>query len=435
MREKLQRLRDWLLIPYHYWQGVFWALVYGFPTRGMTVIGVTGTNGKTTTSFMIYEVLRAAGKRVGILTTVSYGANGRLTTPHEHATTPHPRLLNQRLRALRKRHIDYLVLETTSHALAQNRIWGIKIDSAVLTNMTHEHLDYHGTFERYMEAKRKLFLKAEFGIVNAEDEVAPLFLASVPHSMTFGVDAGDLRASNIKLESDSVQFALCYRDFCANPKMPIRSNIAGEFNVYNALAAAAVGLHYGLNLADIAEGISNLDSVDGRMEVVDVGQPWTAIIDYAHTPDAFAKLLPDMKKAAKKDGGRLIVLFGSAGGRRDPSKRAPQGELAGQYADVIILTEEDDRGTPAEEIFGDIEEGISKTRFAKKNLYKIEKRPEAIEFAVEMARRNDVVLFLGKGHERTLERAEGDVKYYELDYVRRALKRRFASGNRVENKK
>jgi UDP-N-acetylmuramoyl-L-alanyl-D-glutamate--2,6-diaminopimelate ligase len=194
-------------------------------------------------------------------------------------------------------------------------------------------------------------------------------------------------------------------------------------------------LHYGLNLSEIAEGISNLDAVDGRMEVVDMGQPWTAIIDYAHTPDAFEKLLPDMKKAAKKKGGRLIVLFGSAGGRRDPSKRAPQGELAGRYADVIILTEEDDRDTPAEEIFADIERGVSKTKFVKKSLHKIANRREAIEFAVETAKRNDVVLFLGKGHERTIERADGEHKYYELDEVRRALKKRFASGKKVANKK
>lgn len=401
----------------------------------MTVIGVTGTNGKTTTSFMIYEVLRAAGKRVGLLTTVSYGANGRLTTPSEHVTTPHARVLNKRLRELRRRHIDFLVLETTSHALAQHRIYGIKIDTAVLTNITHEHLDYHGTFSRYVEAKRRLFLKAKYGVINAEDESAKLFAASVPDRMTYGVEDGDLRASNIKLESDSVQFAICYRDFCANPKMPIRSNIAGEFNVYNALAAAAVGLHYGLNLSEIAEGISNLDAVDGRMEVVDMGQPWTAIIDYAHTPDAFEKLLPDMKKTAKKDGGRLIVLFGSAGGRRDPSKRAPQGELAGKYADVIILTEEDDRDTPAEDIFADIEKGISKTRFPKRNLHKIVNRPSAIDFAVETARRNDVVLFLGKGHERSLERKDGEVKYYELDEVRRALKKRFAAPKKTVNKK
>jgi UDP-N-acetylmuramoyl-L-alanyl-D-glutamate--2,6-diaminopimelate ligase len=244
-----------------------------------------------------------------------------------------------------------------------------------------------------------------------------------------------LRASQIQLSSDNVQFAICYRDFCANPKMPIRSNIAGEFNVYNALAAAAVGLHYGLNLSEIAEGISNLNAVDGRMEVVDMGQPWTAIIDYAHTPDAFEKLLPDMKKAAKKDGGRLIVLFGSAGGRRDPSKRAPQGELAGQYADVIILTEEDDRDTPALEIFDDIEKGISKTRFVKKNLYKIADRPAAVDFAVSLARRNDVVLFLGKSHERTIERADGEHDYYELDEVRRALKKRFAAPKKTVNKK
>jgi UDP-N-acetylmuramoyl-L-alanyl-D-glutamate--2,6-diaminopimelate ligase len=424
VKAKLQHLYDALLVPYHWLQAAFWATIYGFPTRGMTVIGVTGTNGKTTTSFMIYEVLRAAGKRAGILTTVSYGANGRLTTPREHATTPAPRTLNKRLRELRRRHIDFLVLETTSHALAQSRIFGIKIDTAVLTNITHEHLDYHGTFERYTDAKRKLFLKAKYGVVNAEDAAAAQFMASVPSSITYGVEAGDLRAQNIKLASDSVEFAICYRDFCANQKMPIHSNIAGEFNVYNALAAAAVGLHYGLNLAEIAEGISNLDAVDGRMEVVDLGQPWTAIIDYAHTPDAFEKLLPNMKKTAKKDGGRLIVLFGSAGGRRDPSKREPMGELAGKYADIIILTEEDYRDTPIEEIFADIERGILKTRFAKKNLHKIAERAVAVDLAVGLARKNDVVLFLGKGHERALEREDGEHNYYELDAVKRAVKKR-----------
>jgi len=401
----------------------------------MTVIGVTGTNGKTTTCFMIYEVLRAAGKRVGIVTTVGYGANGRLKTPAEHVTTPHPRMLNKMLKELRGKHIDFLVLETTSHALAQKRVFGIKFDTGVLTNMTHEHLDYHGTFERYVEAKRKLFLRSKYGVVNAEDGVARLFEASVPQFMNYGVEAGDLRASNIKLGSDYVEFSICYRDFCANPKMPIRSNIAGEFNVYNALAAAAVGLHYGLNLSEIADGISNLNVIDGRMEVVDEGQSWTAIIDFAHTPDAFEKLLPDMKRAAKKDGGRLIVMFGAAGGKRDASTRAPRGELAGKYADVIILTEDGDYNTPPEEIFAQIEKGIAETKFTKKNLYKVHNRSEAVNFAVEMAKRNDVVLFLGKGHEREIERVDGAHPYHELGEVRRALRKRLKSGSRPENKK
>jgi len=400
----------------------------------MTVIGVTGTNGKTTTCFMIYEILRAAGKRTGIVTTVGYGANGRLKAPDEHVTTPHPRMLNRMLKELRKQGIDYLVLETTSHALAQKRVFGINFDTGVLTNMTHEHLDYHGTFERYVKAKRRLFWKSKFGVVNAEDGVARLFEASVPKFMNYGVEEGELRASNIKLGSDYVEFSICYRDFCTNPKMPLRSNIAGEFNVYNALAAAAVGLHYGLNLSEIADGISNLDVIDGRMEAVDEGQNFTAIIDFAHTPDAFEKLMPDMKRAAKEKGGRLITMFGAAGGKRDASTRAPRGEWAGKYADVIILTEDGDYDTPPEEIFTDLEEGIYKARFPKKDLYKIHNRSEAVRFAVEMAKKNDVVLFLGKGHEREIETVDGPIPYSEADQVRRELKR-LKSGKSVAKKK
>ena len=410
------------VLPYHWGRAVLAGMRFRFPAKGLRVIGVTGTNGKTTTSYMIWKMLSEAGIKTGLLTTVGWGVD-RIHEHKEHVTTLGREELNRRIIDMKKKGIEVLVLETTSHALSQFRTLGIPIEVAVITNLTHEHLDYHGTFERYAKAKAKLFKGAKYGIVNADDSNAKYFMKA-EKTLTYGIKKGGLRAEKVKLGGAGVEYEV--------EGMKIQTRISGEFNVYNSLAAVAVGKYFDLSDKKIEQGIYALDEVEGRMNSIDEGQDFAAIVDFAHTPDSFEKLLPDMRAVTK---GRLIVLFGSAGGRRDPSKRAPQGELAGKYADVIILTEEDDRDTPAEEIFADIETGITKTKFTKRNLYKIVNRPKAVDFAVEMARRNDVVLFLGKGHERTIEREEGDVKYYEADEVRRALKKRFASGSKPANKK
>ena len=402
---------DSLVVPYHIGKAAVFSVAKGFPGKRMTVIGVTGTNGKTTTSFMIWKMLNQAGRKAGVMTTVGWGVD-EIHEQMEHMTTVDVKLLNERIKKIADAGAEYLVLEITSHALAQHRDLGIPIDVAVMTNVTHEHLDYHKTFERYRDAKRKLFKKAKYGIVNADDPSAGYFESDVEKYITYGIKYGDLKAEKIKLRPDGVEYV-------TSDGLKIKTQIAGQFNVSNSLACVAVGRRLGLSDKEIADGIFALTEVEGRMVKVDCGQNFTVIMDYAHTPDAFEKLLPDMKKATE---GRLIVMFGSAGGRRDPSKRKPMGVIAGKYADVVILTEEDDRDTPGDEILEMIAEGARESgKKDDKDLFKIHDRPTAILESCKMAKKGDTVMFLGKGNEKTIERAHGADAYYELDEIKKAL--------------
>ncbi|MBQ9684119.1 UDP-N-acetylmuramoyl-L-alanyl-D-glutamate--2,6-diaminopimelate ligase [Candidatus Saccharibacteria bacterium] len=405
---------DSLVIPYHVGKAAFWGARYGFPGRKLKVIGVTGTNGKTTTSFMIWKMLNNAGRKAGLMTTVGWGVD-EIHEQMEHMTTVDSGILNKRIKKIADAGVEYLVLELTSHALAQHRSLGIPIEVAVMTNVTHEHLDYHKTFERYRDAKRKLFKQAKYGVINADDPSAEYFESDIERYVTYGVDYGELKAENIKLKPDGVEYVIP-----SEKDLKIKTQIAGIFNVYNSLACVAVGKRLGLSDSEIKDGIFALAEVEGRMVKVDEGQNFTAIMDYAHTPDAFEKLLPDMKKATT---GRLIVVFGSAGGRRDPSKRKPMGEIAGEHADVLVLTEEDDRDTPGEEILEQIAEGArEKGKKDGESIFKILNRPKAILEACKMAKKGDTVLFLGKGNEKTIERADGAHAYYELDEIKKALR-------------
>ena len=405
---------DSLVIPYHVGKAAFWGARYGFPGRKLKVIGVTGTNGKTTTSFMIWKMLNNAGRKAGLMTTVGWGVD-EIHEQMEHMTTVDSSILNKRIKKIADAGVEYLVLELTSHALAQHRSLGIPIEVAVMTNVTHEHLDYHKTFERYRDAKRKLFKQAKYGVINADDPSAEYFESDIERYVTYGVDYGELKAENIKLKPDGVEYVIP-----SEKDLKIKTQIAGIFNVYNSLACVAVGKRLGLSDSEIKDGIFALAEVEGRMVKVDEGQKFTAIMDYAHTPDAFEKLLPDMKKATT---GRLIVVFGSAGGRRDPSKRKPMGEIAGEHADILVLTEEDDRDTPGEEILEQIAEGArEKGKKDGESIFKILNRPKAILEACKMAKKGDTVLFLGKGNEKTIERADGAHAYYEVDEIKKALR-------------
>ena len=411
MKEKIP-FYDSLVIPYHVAKSVFYGALSGFPGKDLTIIGVTGTNGKTTTSFMIWKMLNESGRKTGLMTTVGWGVE-TIHEQMEHMTTVDVKLLNKRIANIKAAGAKYLVLELTSHAMAQHRDLGIPIDIAVMTNVTHEHLDYHKTFERYRDAKRRLFKKAKYGVINADDDTAKYFEQDVKEYITYGIKNGDLRAKTIKLGQNGVEFI-------SQDGLKIKTKLAGKFNVLNALAAVAVGRKLGLTDQEIAKGIYALDEVEGRMVQVDEGQDFTAIMDYAHTPDAFLKLLPDMRKATK---GKLIVVFGSAGGRRDPSKREPMGEIAGKYADILVLTEEDDRDTPGEEILEMIAEGARKSGKKDEAIVRILDRPSAILAACKMAKKGDTVLFLGKGNEKTIERADGVHDYYELNEIKKALKK------------
>lgn len=417
--------------------------INGFPVKGLNVIGVTGTNGKTSTSFIIHRMLHEAGYKVGLMTTVAYGVGDDIKPQVAHMTSVSVPTLMKRIKQMKAEGMEWLVLETTSHALAQHRVWGVPYSVAVMTNLTHEHLDYHGTFEAYRDAKRLMFKMCnankdglQTGIVNADDENGKYFAADVANSITYGTKDGDLRARSVRLTPSGSRYIVRIGD----DEYHIHCRLPGTFNVYNSLAAVGVGRALGLSVQQIQDGIEALEGVEGRMTHIEEGQDFDVIVDYAHTPDSFEKLFKDIKPVVE---GKLIVMFGSAG-RRDEAKRAVQGELAGKYADEVIVTEEDDRDMDGQEIMDQIAAGAEKAgKVRNKNLFLVHDREEAIMTAVNRAKKGDTVLLLGKGHEKDILRngpraAELrhlqqddhnperviEIKWDEIAVARRALKNR-----------
>ncbi|HVX57130.1 MAG TPA: UDP-N-acetylmuramoyl-L-alanyl-D-glutamate--2,6-diaminopimelate ligase [Candidatus Saccharimonadales bacterium] len=409
--------------PYgHLAEAVLFNTVNGFPARGFKVIGVTGTNGKTTTSFMIHRMLHEAGYKVGLMSTVAYGVGDDIRPQMHHMTNVSVPEMMRRLKWMKAQGAEWLVLETTSHALAQHRVWGVPYSVAVMTNVTHEHLAYHRTFERYVAAKTMLFKQANrnrrglrAGIINAEDPSAAKFAAAIKHPLLYGVERGDLRATDVSLKPDGVS----YQTELDGKTYHIKCHMPGSFNVYNSLAAVGVGHVLGLTPKQVGQGIAALQGVEGRMTRVDEGQDFSVIVDYAHSPDSFEKLFKDIRPVAKR---RLIVLFGSLGGG-DVGKRPLQGELAGKYADMVVLAEEDDRQENPQQILDQIAAGAEKAgKTRKKDLFLIHDRTEAINFAMKKAKKDDIVLLLGKGHEKTIEHADGEHPWDEIGTARTALK-------------
>ncbi len=410
----------------HFAEAVVANARYGFPSRKMHVIGITGTNGKTTTTFLIHKMLVEAGYKVGMQSTVAYGINNEIKPQIEHMTTEKAGILQRRLRDFKRAGVEWVVLESSSHALAQHRNWGPPFEIAVMTNVTNDHLDYHGTFENYLLAKLQLFKMAakhgrRFGVINADDPNASRFTKCVPRSVSYGVKSGDLVAKNIKLMSDHSTYQAQIDGY----KYDIRINIPGDFNVSNSLAAVAVGREIGLTKKQIEDGIAALKSVEGRMAVVDEGQPYKVIIDFASTPDAFERLLGSVRPLTK---GKLVAVFGSAG-RRDESKRAVQGQIAGEYADEVVITEEDDRDVDGDLIMNQIADGAKKAgKVNGKNLFMIHNREEAINFAVgRVNSADDTVVLLGKGHEKTIESADGARAWNETEVASRAILKKSGS--------
>ena len=415
------RVFEWVEPYGHLMEAVLINALNGFPARGLKVIGVTGTNGKTTTSFLIHRMLHEAGYKVGLMSTVGYGVGADIKPQIHHMTNVSVPELMQRLKFMRREGVDWLVLETTSHALAQHRVWGVQFSVAVMTNVTHEHLDYHRTFERYRNAKRRLFQLTNrnktglhVGIINAEDPAAELFARDVQNPLTYGIARGDIRAVDVVTAPSGVSYKAVY----SGEEYNITCRLPGTFNVYNSLAAVAAGIKLGLTKEQIERGITALEGVEGRMTRIDEGQSFDVIVDFAHTPDSFEKLFKDLKPVVK---GKLIVMFGSAG-RRDEAKRAVQGELAGKFCDEVIVTEEDDRDIDGVEIMNQIAEGAKKAgKVRDKDLFLVHDRTAAINFTIKRAGANDTVLILGKGHEKTIERADGEHPWDEIATTHAAL--------------
>ena len=426
MRELVKKLIPTKLFkavePYgHLAEAVLANIIYGFPARNLKVIGVTGTDGKTTTSTLITAMLRDAGYKVGMMTTISLDlGNGPIPNP-TRLTTVTSFSLQRGLRQLAKAKVDWVVLETTSHALAQHRVWGVPYSVVALTNITHEHLDYHGTFERYRDAKKQLFELCNanqkglrIGVANADDPSGELFAEAIKNPVRYGVKGGDLRA--VKSTTTTKGSHMSVR----SPKgdLNIKVNLPGSFNVYNALAAVGVGQAVGLSNDQIEKGIASLDNVEGRMTTIDEGQDFSVIVDYAHTPVSFEKIFNEIRPVTK---GRLVVVFGSAG-RRDEAKRPLQGEVAGRLCDVVVITEEDDRDQDGEQILNQIAEGAERAgKTRNKDLFLVHDRKRAISKAIEMAKPGDTVLLLGKGHEKSILTNFGKKDWDEMGVARKAL--------------
>ena len=358
---------------------------------------------------MIWNMLKSAGHKTGLMTTVAWGID-KLTPELGHMTTVDAFTLNSRIKKIKDSGAEFLVLEVTSHALAEFRTLGIPIEIAVFTNLTHEHLDYHGTIANYRAAKAKLFKKAKFSILNADDKTSEYYQTISKAFVTYGINHGEKRAKDIKLSVSGVEYSL--------DDIKITTRIPGEFNVYNSLAAAVVGEKLGLTPAQIQSGIGSLTEVEGRMNIIDEGQPFTVIVDYAHAPDALEKVFDSIKDHK----GRVISVHGGAG-RRDPSTRPIRGAILARYSDIVIITEDDSRDEDPEKIAEGFIVGATKGgKTLGKDLFKEMDRKKAIKLALEKAKPGDVVLILGKGHEKTILRADGPHPFEDIKVVKALLK-------------
>ena len=414
MKQLLEKLPGYnkAVLPYHFAQGVIASAKYHHPAKGLHVIGVTGTNGKTTTCFMIWRLLRSAGYKVGLMTTVAWGVD-ELNPELGHMTTVDAFTLNQRISEIKKQGAEYLVLEVTSHALAEYRTFGIAFELAVFTNLTHEHLDYHKTLANYRATKGKLFKAAKFSILNADDPSCKYYQTLTPSCTTYGIQHGEHRATDIKLSATGTKYTL-------DKTLEITTHIPGEFNVYNSMAAALVGRHFGLTDQQIEQGIASLESVEGRMNIINEGQPFTVIVDYAHAPDALEKVFASLPQNHK---GKIISVHGGAG-RRDPSTRAIRGRILAKYSDIVIITEDDSRDEDPTQIAAEFIRGATKQgKILNKNLFEELDRRAAIELALEKARPGDIVLILGKGHEKTILRRSGAVPFEDAKVARELLRK------------
>ncbi|HVE80539.1 MAG TPA: UDP-N-acetylmuramoyl-L-alanyl-D-glutamate--2,6-diaminopimelate ligase [Candidatus Dormibacteraeota bacterium] len=414
-----------IIEPYgHLLEAVIMNIYYGFPARNLEIIGVTGTDGKTTTATIITSMLKQAGYKTGMLTTVSVDYGDGPQPNNTRMTVMPSGMMLREIKKMKQKGIKWLVLETTSHALAQNRVWGVPYSLAVMTNVAHEHLDYHGSFENYLNAKKKLFTLVgrnrrgrQAGVVNDDDPSAGLFAAEVANSIRYGLKEGASDVYPLELRSTAAGSTYHVRRGAATLK--ITTHLPGSFNVSNSLAAVCVGLILELTDEQIEKGIASLEAVEGRMTQVNCGQDFNVIVDYAHTPDSFEKVFNEL---APMTEGRLIVVFGSAG-ERDHAKRPLQGEIAGRLCDIVVVTEEDDRSEDGMMILDEIAAGAEQAGKAKgKDLFLIHDRAEAIQKAVSLARTGDTVLMLGKGHEKSILGSSGKRPWNEVEAAQQALK-------------
>lgn len=404
---------------YHLFQGIAANIIYGFPSRGLTIIGVTGTDGKTTTVNLLYHILQHAGYKTAVISTVGAIVDGKTSDIGFHVTTPGRFAIQSYIKKAKEAGVKYIILEVTSHALDQNRVFGIPFTVGVVTNITREHLDYHKTYERYVHAKAKLLKNAKIAVINKDDH-------SYQRLKKFELTKKDKRIVTYGFKKDST----------VNPHVfPFQTKLIGQFNKYNCLAAIAALRELRIPDQVIRKGIASYKPPVGRQEIV-YNRDFQVVIDFAHTPNSFASILPEVKKMAKK---RLIHVFGSAG-KRDAVKRPEMGKISSEYADIMILTTEDPRGESIEKINAEILAGIKDSHFEildeekmknqkefkenKKYIVQIPDRKEAIRFALSQAQKGDIVIITGKSHEKSMNYGNGEEPWSEYDAVKEALRQR-----------
>ena len=408
---------------------------YGHPSRSLAVVGVTGTEGKSTTVYLIWQLLNLSGSRAGFFSTVmSDTGSGELPNP-EHQTTPEANSVHRMLASMRDAGYEYAVVEASSHGLSPrtNRLGNVDFDVGIMTNVTREHLEFHGTVEQYRQDKANLFRTLDrvehrksiagrpvevpsFGVVNADDPVSDLFRGACRKPvLSFGTGGGQADAAARNVVSDS---SGSFFEYVENGQVyPARIDLAGEFNVRNALAALLVVSRLrGIPVSGLLPLLPRLKPVRGRMTVVDRGQPFEVIVDYAHTPSSFQAILPPLRRRVS---GRMICVFGS-GGERDTEKRPLQGRIAAGYCDIVVLSDEDPRGEDSMALLEEIAAGCPGLRRGER-LFLIPDRRAAIRKAFYLACPGDLVLLLGKGHENSIIYAKGTIPWDEIAEAEAAL--------------
>ena len=388
---------------------------YGNPTQKLRLVGITGTNGKTTTSYLIKSIIEANGQKTGLLGTISTQIGDKVFVSSR--TTPEALDLHSLFREMADSSIDYAVMEVSSHSLELGRVEGCNFQTGVFTNLTQDHLDFHKTIENYRNAKKKLFhMTKGANIINIDDEHGRMIADEIEtlgkKLITYGIDnKADIMAKNIDISAKGVGFTL------VTPEYDIELNIRipGKFSVYNALAAASVAYAEGISKEVIREGLNKVDNVPGRSEILKTDTPYTVIVDYAHTPDGLQNILASVKEYAK---GRIITLFG-CGGDRDRDKRPIMGEIAGGMSDYCIVTSDNPRSEVPMDIINQVEAGIKSTDC---DYICIENRRDAIQYALKMAGIDDIVLLAGKGHETYQVLKDRTIPFDERDIVEELLR-------------
>ncbi|SDS07628.1 UDP-N-acetylmuramoylalanyl-D-glutamate--2,6-diaminopimelate ligase [Paenibacillaceae bacterium GAS479] len=400
---------------------------YGYPSQELKLIGVTGTNGKTTTSYMIESILAHAGYQTGLMGNI--GTKLGSTMLETDINTQDPHRLQANLKRMTEHSVDYCVMEASSQGLHMGRVIGCEFRTAVFTNLTQDHLDYHGSMESYLAAKGLLFSrlgnsfaadpsKRKFAILNADDQASGYFKGvTSAQVITYGVNhSADIMAKDIRLTSKGTSFMAV--TFVGD--MAIEIPMIGKFNVYNALAAIGAALVEQVSLDIVREGLAELKSVAGRMEVIDENQDYLVLADYAHTPDGLENALSTLREFAEQ---RIITVFG-CGGDRDRTKRPIMGALAAKYSDYVIVTSDNPRSEEPIGILQDVERGLITAGATTESYTLIADRGKAIENAINMANSDDIVIIAGKGHETYQIMKDRTIPFDDREEARKAIQRK-----------